>query len=92
MIDFDSVKKKLLQDPDVAREYESHQTEFDIARALIRARLRAKMTQLDVAKNMKTSQSQIARLESGNHLPSLSTIKRYATAIDQHIKIDVRPN
>ena len=91
MIGFDSVKKKLLQDPEVVREYEAHKTEFEIARALVRARLSAKMTQLDVARNMQTSQSQIARLESGHHLPSLSTIKRYATAIDQHIKIDVSP-
>ena len=39
MIKYDSVRKKLLAAPEVAIEYEEHKAEFEIARALIKARL-----------------------------------------------------
>lgn len=89
MIKFDSIKKKLLKDPKVSKEYDSLRPEFSIARALIEARLLSKMTQADVAKKMNTSQSQVARLESGDHMPSMSSIHKYAHAISRNINIEI---
>jgi len=91
MIKYDSVRKKLLADPEVVKEYEAHQTEFEIARALIKARLAAKMSQIEVAKRMHTSQSQIARLESGTHFPTIQTIHKYAQAINRKISLEIKP-
>ncbi|HUX79933.1 MAG TPA: helix-turn-helix transcriptional regulator [Alphaproteobacteria bacterium] len=71
MLKYESFRKKLLSDPEVLREFEAHKAEFEVAQALIKSRLAAKMTQVEVAKHMHTSQSQIARLESGAHFPSL---------------------
>jgi DNA-binding XRE family transcriptional regulator len=90
-ISFESVKKKLLADPAVMREYEAQKTEFEVARALIKARISAKMTQTEVAKKMHTSQSQVARLESGEHFPSIQTIHKYAKAINHKIRLEITP-
>ncbi len=43
------VKAQRLQDPEVSAEYEKQQPEFDIARELIAARVRAGMTQAELA-------------------------------------------
>lgn len=89
MIDFETAKEKILKNPDVVKEYENQSTEFLVAKSIIAARLRSKMTQKDVAKKMHTSQSQVARLESGEHMPSFNSIKKYAKAIQQNIHIEI---
>lgn len=91
MIEYDKFKKELLSDPEVLKEYEEHKTEYEIAKALIKARIASKMTQLDVARKMHTSQPQIARLESGDHFPSLLSISKYAKAINRKIVINITP-
>jgi DNA-binding XRE family transcriptional regulator len=91
MTDYETFRKKLLSDPEVLREYEAHKAEFEVAMALIKARLAAKMTQADVAKRMHTSQAQIARLESGQHFPSISSIHKYAQAVNKKINLSINP-
>lgn len=51
-----------------------------IAKTLVQMRLRAKLTQAQVAARMKTTQTAIARLEAGRQSPSLSTLMSYAKA------------
>ena len=50
------------------------------ARELIAARTRAGLTQAELAKRMQTTQSTVARMESGRTLPSMRTLSRYAEA------------
>ena len=45
------------------------------------------MTQKEVAERMGTTQSVVARMESGKPLPSLSSINRYARAVGSDVKI-----
>lgn len=75
------LKKRLLADPETRAEYDALAGEFDLARELIDARTRAHMTQDEVAQRMGTTQSVVARLESGKRPPSLRTVKRYAQAV-----------
>jgi DNA-binding XRE family transcriptional regulator len=91
MIDYEIFREKLLADPEVLKEYEEHKAEYEVAKALIKARLASKMTQADVAKRMHTSQSQIARLESGDHLPSIHSIYKYAQAVNRKITLNIAP-
>lgn len=74
------LKTKWLKDPAVREAYEAIAPEFEIARALIKARTDAGLTQEDVAKRMGTTQSVVARLESGRTTPSIKTLYRYAEA------------
>ncbi len=84
-------KKKLLKDPEFRKEYEALEPEYKLASALIRLRLARGLTQEQLAKLLNTKQESIARLESGSSLPSLSTIRRVADALDAEVEINLRP-
>ena len=83
------LKSKLLADPAVAAEYEKQKPEFEIARALILARKKARLTQAEVAERMGTKQANIARIESGESNVTLATIRKYAAATGQRIKLEI---
>lgn len=80
-----------MDDPEYRRGYEGLEEEFALASAMIRARKRAGLTQEDLAKEMETSQSAIARMESGRTLPSGSTLKRFARATGTRLRISFEP-
>jgi len=79
-IQFEKLKARLLANPKVKAEYDALAPEFEIAAELLRARLRAGLSQTELAERMDTSQSTIARLENGQTLPSTKTLLRYAKA------------
>ncbi|MGH2750086.1 MAG: helix-turn-helix domain-containing protein [Actinomycetota bacterium] len=57
-----------------------------LLRELAEKRERAGITQKDVAARMKTSQSAVARIERGEIDAKLSTVERYAAAIDHRLE------
>ena len=75
-IQFEKLKARLLANPKVKAEYDALAPEFEIAAELLRARLRAGLSQAELAARMGTSQSTIARLENGHTLPSTKTLLR----------------
>lgn len=87
MTGFDALKKDLLQREDVRREYDALAQEFSLAEALIRARSEAALTQAQVAAKMNTSQSYIAKLESGQVSPSMKALERFAAATGARLRI-----
>jgi transcriptional regulator with XRE-family HTH domain len=56
-----------------------------LAESLVARRLAVGMSQTEVAARMGTSQSAVARLESGQGDARLSSLERYAAAVDQVI-------
>lgn len=64
--------------------------ECEVAKALVRARLDAGLTQKDVAGRMGVMQSNIARLESGANV-SVRSIARYARAVGRPILLEFSP-
>lgn len=86
-IPYEEMKARLLADPEVLAEYEALAPEFAISMELLQARLRAGLSQAELAARMKTSQSAIARLESGQTLPSTKTLLRYAEATGSKIEL-----
>ncbi len=75
-----TIKKKMLADREVRGAYDALADEFDLARELIAARVRAGLTQAEVAARMGTTQSVVARLESGAQMPSVNTLLKFAKA------------
>ena len=75
------MKIELLAEPAVKAEYDALADEFAIAHEMIAARARAGLSQAEVAQRMGTTQSVVARLESGRRPPSLRTVQRYAQAV-----------
>lgn len=90
MTKISTIKDKWLKNSDVKKAYDAMKSEFDLARALIAERLKADLTQEEVAKKMKTTQSVVARLESGVQKPSFKTIENYAKAIGKRIEIQFK--
>lgn len=74
------LKKKWMEDPDVRDAFIEMTPEFEISRGLIDARIKAGLTQEEVALRMGTTQSAVARLEGGRSLPSMKSFYRYAEA------------
>ena len=86
-ISFTEMKKEWRKDPKYQEAYENLKPEFEIARELIHARARAHLTQAELAKRMGTTQSVVARLESGAQSTSLKTLEKYAKATGNHLHI-----
>ncbi len=59
-----------------------------MARELIAARSHAELTQARVAERMGTTQSVVARLESGRRTPSLRSVQRYALGCRAMLRIE----
>jgi len=75
-----SIKKQMLADREVRTAYKGLADEFDLARELIAARVRTGLTQAEVAECMGTTQSVVARLESGAQMSSVKTLLKFARA------------
>lgn len=88
LISFDTLHKKWMKDPEYRYEYERLAPEFEIARQIIDARIKRKITQVELAKRMGTGQAVISRLENANARPSLSLIQRLADALN--LKVELR--
>lgn len=80
---------EMMEDSKYRKEFESQEEEFTIARELIKARLRAGLTQQQLAERMGTKQSVIARMEAGRPLPSLRSLQKYAQATRSKIRISL---
>jgi ribosome-binding protein aMBF1 (putative translation factor) len=63
------------------------EVEYQVARAVVLARLRKKLTQEELARRMKTKQSVISRVENARGTPSLSFLKRLAEVLDAQLVV-----
>lgn len=84
-------KKESLKDPIIRREYERLAPEYEIIKAIIEARTNKKITQANVAKKIGTTQSAIARVESGTANPSLKFMYKLADALGLRLSIRFLP-
>jgi transcriptional regulator with XRE-family HTH domain len=83
--------KKWMKDPNYRREYDALEEEFALIAEVAKARVRSGLSQAELAKRMKTTQSTIARLESGRGKPSTRTLDRFAKATGHRLKISFEP-
>jgi DNA-binding XRE family transcriptional regulator len=90
--DFKTLKDQWFKDPEVRREYEALQTEFQLAEELIKARTKAKVTQAELARRIGTKSTAISRLESPNYgKASISMLKKVAQALGCELQIRLVP-
>jgi ribosome-binding protein aMBF1 (putative translation factor) len=79
--------KEWRKDPEFVRAYDDLEGEFAVLKAVSEARRNSRLSQSDIAKQMRTSQAAVARLESGRGNPSVKTLQRYAAATGTRLKI-----
>lgn len=86
-----TLKRELLADAETRAVYAALADEYAIAREMIAARARAGLSQSEVAQRMGTTQSVVARLESGKRPPSMRTVQRFAEAVGGHAVLRIEP-
>ena len=91
MTSYRDLHKKWMKGPEFRHEYDALEEEFALILEVAKARQRAGLSQAELAKRMKTTQSTIARLESGRGLPSTRTLGRFAKATGHRLKISFEP-
>lgn len=83
--------EKWSRDPEYRAAYDELGSEFELARSLIEARTEAGLTQAQLAERMKTTQSVVARLESGRVHLSTRTLEKFARGTGKRLKISFEP-
>jgi len=91
MSHLDALHDKWRDDPEYRAAYDALESEYELARAVIEARTRAGLSQADLARRMATTQSVIARLESGRTRPSTRTLAKLACATGTRLRIAFEP-
>jgi ribosome-binding protein aMBF1 (putative translation factor) len=79
------------KDAEYKAAYDALEEEFDLAQVLIEARTAAGLSQAQLARRMKTSQSYIARIEGGKVRPSTDALERFAQATRTRLRIMFEP-
>jgi len=77
------------KDPEVLKEIERLEPFYQIINQLLALRKEKDLTQRELAELINTTQSCIARLESGKYNPSLRFLQKIADACDKKLEIRV---
>ena len=90
MLTHKQLRTKALANAGVKAKYEELADEFSLLDEFLKARAAQGLTQAQVAEKIGTTQSAVARMESGSgkHSPSLATLTKYADALG--CKLEVR--
>ena len=89
MLTHKQLREKALRRADVKEEFAKAGEEFVLLDEFLKARTEQGLTQAQVAERIGTTQSAVARMESGRgkHSPSLATLSRYAQALGCKLEI-----
>jgi transcriptional regulator with XRE-family HTH domain len=89
MLTHKELKARALERADVKAEYDGLDEEFRFLDEFLKARAAAGVTQAEVAERIGTTQSAVARLESGRgkHSPSIATLEKYAHALGCRLEL-----
>jgi ribosome-binding protein aMBF1 (putative translation factor) len=87
-MDYSTHKKMLMEDPQFRKALKEIEPEYQIARALIRARIEKNLTQKQLAAKLGTKQSVLSRVENAKTTPTVSFLKRLAEVLNMNLKID----
>lgn len=81
-----------LRDPDFKREWDRTAIARAVALKVLAYRTEHALSQRGLAKQLGMTQPQVARLEAGEHNPTIDTLARLAQTLDIEFAIDVHPH
>lgn len=87
--DFDVYLKEHLKNKEFKKHYDEFGKQLEIAYQLIKLRKEKRMSQIDLAKQIGTTQSNIARMESGQQNFTVGTLSRIAMIFAKDLKISI---
>ena len=89
MLTHKQLRAVALGNPEVKAEFEKAVDEYALLDEFLKARAAQGLTQAQVAEKIGTTQSAVARMESGKgkHSPSLATLTKYADALECRLEV-----
>jgi transcriptional regulator with XRE-family HTH domain len=89
MLTHKQLRAVALGNPAVKAEFERVADEYALLDEFLKARAAQGLTQAQVAEKIGTTQSAVARMESGKgkHSPSLATLTKYADALECRLEV-----
>lgn len=88
----EEVRANDMQDPEYRREYERTRLASDVAIRVTQYRVKHGLSQAELARRLGTRQPNVARLESGEHEPTIATLSLLAQVLNQDFSVDVKPS
>ena len=89
MLTHKELKSRSLARDEVRAEFDKLEEEFAFLDEFLKARAAAGVSQAEIAERMGTTQSAVARLESGRgkRSPSLASLRKYARALGYRVDL-----
>jgi ribosome-binding protein aMBF1 (putative translation factor) len=91
-IAFRELLAEKLQDPGFRAEWERTAAARAVSEIVLINRVRKGMTQTSLARAIGVRQPVIARIESGEHVPTIETLIKIASALDIEIMVGIAPS
>ena len=86
-VSFDEMKRQMFARQGFKEAYDALEPKYVLISAMLDARNKKGMTQADIAKRAGTTQSAIARFESGRTNPTLDFATRLSSALGAKLEI-----
>ena len=83
------LKREQMRDPEFRKHYEALKPKYDLIRAILDARIKKGVTQAQIAKRAGTTQSAIARFESGVGNPTLDFLQKISAAVGARLEVKI---
>src|SRR3989344_6196913 len=84
---FEDMKREALRNPEFRKAYNALTPKYALVTAMLDARNKKGMTQKEIAHRAGTTQSAIARFESGRSNPTLEFATRLSSAVGAKLEI-----
>ena len=86
---FQDSLRESMKDPEFKKEWDALKPKYDLIRAILDARKKGGVTQKELARRVGTTQSAIARFESGAVNPTLDFAARISAALGAKLEVRV---
>lgn len=81
------LKERMEKDKEFKKIWEEEAVKREVVKMLVEMRIKEGLTQKDLARKLETSQSYIARLESGKGNPTLNFLVRLGRVLNKRLEL-----
>ena len=90
-IDYESFKKRQLQNPKIKAAYDALEAEYNIQLALMKAQIQAGLTSEELSERTGIAQAEINELANGDADPRLSVLQKLAAGLGMRLRLEFQP-
>ena len=88
--DFQEYLKKELKKKNIKKYFDEYGKQLKIAYQILQLRKTARLSQLQLAERIGTTQSNVARMEQGGQNFTIDTLERIAKTFDKELEVSIR--